>query len=111
MSVAFPTPSPIDLTTSEQTFYTAPSTSGTVADNLHLIVTNYTGATRKVTIHAVDSGDVSSVTTAVAYDRSVPAYDSISVLVRRLGASGYISAVADVSSAINLSMHSGTERS
>lgn len=111
MSVAFPTPAPLDLTTEAQTFYTAPATSGLVCDNLHLLVTNYTGATRKVTVYAVNSGNVEAVDLSSAYERSVPAYDTISILVRRLPASGFISALADATSSINLSLHSGTERS
>lgn len=111
MSVSFPTPAPLDLTTTIQTFYTAPSTSGLVTDNIHLLVTNYTAATRKVTIYAVNNGNAEAVDVSGAYERSVPAYDTISVLIRRIPADGFISALADANSALNLTMHSGTERS
>lgn len=111
MSVSFPTPSPLGLSTTSQTFYTAPATSGLVTDNIHLLVTNYSSATRKVTIYAVDDGASENQDASASYERSVPAYDSISVLVRRIPASGYIAALADANSALNITMHSGTERS
>jgi hypothetical protein len=76
-----------------------------------LLVTNYTPATRKVTIYAVDPGVSSGDANSAAYERTVPAYDTISVLTRRLPASGFISAHADLGASLSLSMHSGTERS
>ena len=95
MSVTFPTANPLVLSTSTQTFLTVPSTSGLVARDLVVKITNSTAATRLVSVYGVPSGGTASTGNAVAYEMSVPPKDYVLIPVGRLGASGTVQAAAD----------------
>jgi hypothetical protein len=106
-SVDFPTATNLELTTSLQTLYTVPSTTGIILRNALVKVTNYSTATRLVDVYGVANTGTSSVSNADAYQLAVPPKDYVIIPIKRLAASAFIQAKADAASALTMGLLAG----